>query len=214
MPPPRPHPWGTNSHSVSANEAPDLLSAKFWVLQTLPYDCFLNLLPDLLRILHPVTVARSVEVEIMTGLALATVTLRNGLSSQIPSMRHAQSFFSIVSLSTFIPSIASAYIFLSSAFSFSSAYRRLASVSSIWPYFFRQRWSVAMEICFCRQNASWFKSLLSQSRSNRIISSGLCLFCFISRIWFIQILSLVLGQFSRRRSLAIEPTRKRANQKL
>ena len=127
-------------------------------------------------------------------------TLRNGLSSQIPSMRHAQSFFSIVSLSTFMPSIASAYIFLSSAFSFSSAFRRLASVSSIWPYFFRQRWSVAMEICFCRQNPSWFKSLRSQSRSNRINSSGLGLFCFISRICLIQILSLILGQFSRRRS--------------
>ena len=130
----------------------------------------------------------------MTGLALAAVTLRNGLSSQIPSMRHAHSFFSIVSLSTFMPSIASAYIFLSSAFSFFSAFRGLASVSSIWPYFFRQRWSLAMEICFYRQNASWFKSLLSQSRSNRIISSGLCLFCFISGICLIQILSLNLGQ--------------------
>ena len=36
-----------------------------------------------------------------------------------------------------------------------------------------------MEICFCRQNASWLRSLLSHSRNRRMISSGLCLFCFI-----------------------------------
>jgi hypothetical protein len=32
---------------------------------------------------------------------------------------------------------------------------------------------------FCLQNASWFRSLLSASRNKRMISSGLCLFCFI-----------------------------------
>ncbi len=91
----------------------------------------------------------------------------------------AQSFFSVASLRTLIPGMASAYIFLSSAFYFSRAFSRLASVSLMRPYFLRHRWRVAMDICFCLQNASWFRSLLSASRNKRMISSGLCLFCFM-----------------------------------
>ena len=52
----------------------------------------------------------------------------------------AHNFFSRAYSRTFLASIASASIFFSSGFSFSSSLSRLASLTSKWPNCFRQRW--------------------------------------------------------------------------
>ena len=61
----------------------------------------------------------------------------------------------------------------------SRAFNCLVSASLMRPYFLRHRWRVVMDICFCQEKASWFRSLLSASPNKRMISSGLCLFYFI-----------------------------------
>ena len=121
----------------------------------------------------------------------------------VPAVRRAYSFFSSASCKTLTPSIASAYIFLSSAFSFSSFLSRLASATSIIPYFLRHRCRVATDICFCWQKLSWLRSLASHSRSSRMISSGLCLFCLFMLVGFgcYQILSLNMDHFFWRRPI-------------
>ena len=89
------------------------------------------------------------DSEVVRGSALAALPAVDGEQCIVPAVRRAYSFFSSASCRTLIPSIASAYIFLSSPFSFSRALRRLASATSIIPYFLRHRCRVATDICFC-----------------------------------------------------------------
>ena len=81
--------------------------------------------------LRAVTIRRTVQAQEPANLALTAALTGNSLTSQLPAVRRAYSFFSIVSCRILMPSMASAYIFLSSVFSFSKAFRRLASASSI-----------------------------------------------------------------------------------
>jgi hypothetical protein len=86
--------------------------------------------------LRAVSQCGSVKAKMAGCLTLAAAFFSYSVPCQLTAVRRAYSFFSRASLSTLIPSIASAYIFLSSPFSFSSALSRLASSTSIIPNFF------------------------------------------------------------------------------
>lgn len=114
-----------------ADQSADLVAAQFRMLLAEIHNSLLRLLPDRPWNTGPVTIRRAIQTEEPARLPLTALPVGHGLTRQIPAMRRAHSFFSSASLRILFPSIASAYIFLSSAFSFSRAFRRLASASSI-----------------------------------------------------------------------------------
>ena len=64
---------------------------------------------------------RPMKAKVSRGLTPTALLPRNSQSRKIPSVRRARNFFSMVSCKIFIPGMASGYIFLSPAFSFSRA---------------------------------------------------------------------------------------------
>jgi hypothetical protein len=101
------------------------------VLPAQLHDALIHQLLAEAQSLRAVTIGRAVQSEHPADLALAAAFSGHSLTRQLPAVRRAYSFFSIVSCRILMPSMASAYIFLSSVFSFSKAFRRLASASSI-----------------------------------------------------------------------------------
>jgi len=125
------HSCVTHAMSLPANQPANLVGSKFWVLAAEIYDALIHHLLAQAGILRTVTIGRAVQFEHPADLALAAAFNGNSLTRQLPAVRRAYSFFSIVSCRTLMPSMASAYIFLSSVFSFSRAFSRFAAASSI-----------------------------------------------------------------------------------
>ena len=96
----------------------------------------------------------------------------------LPLVPRAYSFFSRVSCRISIPSILSASIRFSRAFSFSSSFIRLAWLISIIPNSRFQRWKVCSLTLFSR-HTSWIDLPLSACRNIRIFYSVVYFLPFI-----------------------------------
>ena len=96
----------------------------------------------------------SIDFKETASLPLVESFLLLGLSGKVAAMSGAKLFFNAL-LENFDSKHSLGNLFLISAFSFSRTFKRLASASLMRPYFLRHRWIVAMDTCFCLQNASW-----------------------------------------------------------
>ena len=117
--------------SFPANQTADLVRSELRMFPAEVDDALLHQLLLQTGKLRAVTIRRTVQSQEPANLALAAALTGNGLTSQLPAVRHAYSFFSIVSCRTLMPGMASADIFLNSVVSFSRAFSRFAAASSI-----------------------------------------------------------------------------------
>lgn len=141
-----------------------------------------------------------IELKETVSLPLWENFILPGLSGKIAAMSGAQRFFSRVSLRTLIPSMASAYIFSSSEFSLSKAFRRLASASLISPYFGAPHKGLLWGF------ASVDRMPLGSDRYYQLPATNrwfLLVCVFFASLWVVSIIknfSLPLAQFFRPRS--------------
>jgi hypothetical protein len=111
-----PHSSIAHTASFPPNQTADLVSSELRMFPAEVDDALLHQLLFQTGKLRAVTIRRTVQSQESANLALAAASTRHSLTSQLPAVRHAYRFFSIVSCRTLMPNIASAYIFLSSVF--------------------------------------------------------------------------------------------------
>ena len=117
--------------SLPANQPANLVGSKFRVLAAEIHDALIHNLLAQAGKLRAVAIRRTMQSKEPASLALTAALTGNSLTSQLPAVRRAYSFFSIVSCRTLMPGMASADIFLNSVVSFSRAFSHFAAASSI-----------------------------------------------------------------------------------